>query len=62
MALPIWALFMKRNYADPELNISKEEFERPEELSINVDCTQEREETEGEIKNNTPNTEEEIDF
>jgi penicillin-binding protein 1A len=38
MALPIWALYMKRNYADPELGISKEEFPVPEELSINVDC------------------------
>lgn len=39
MALPIWALYMKRNYADPELGISDAEFPIPEELSINVDCT-----------------------
>lgn len=39
MALPIWALYMKKNYADEELGISKDAFEEPEELSINVDCT-----------------------
>lgn len=38
MALPIWALYMKACYADNTLNISKEEFEGPEELSINIDC------------------------
>lgn len=38
MALPIWGLYMKDCYADLELNISKEEFERPQELSIEVDC------------------------
>jgi penicillin-binding protein 1A len=38
MALPIWALYYKKLYADPELTVSKEEFERPEDLSIQVDC------------------------
>ena len=38
MALPIWGLFMKSCYSDAELNVSKEEFERPENLSIEVDC------------------------
>jgi penicillin-binding protein 1A len=38
MALPIWALYYKKLYADPTLNISKEDFERPEELTIEVDC------------------------
>ncbi len=37
-ALPIWGYFMKKCYADPDLNVSKEEFNRPENLSINVDC------------------------
>lgn len=40
MALPIWALYMKACYEDPELGISKEEFERPAQLSIEVDCNQ----------------------
>jgi penicillin-binding protein 1A len=38
MALPIWANYMRDNYAIPELGISMEAFERPENLSIVVDC------------------------
>lgn len=38
MALPIWGLFMKKCYADKELKVSKEPFERPANLSIKVDC------------------------
>jgi penicillin-binding protein 1A len=38
MALPIWALYMQDNYADPELEISREDFEQPEEITIRVDC------------------------
>jgi penicillin-binding protein 1A len=40
MALPIWGLFMKKCYADSNLSVSKEDFERPKDLSINVDCVQ----------------------
>ncbi|MFY0712060.1 transglycosylase domain-containing protein [Seonamhaeicola sp. NFXS20] len=39
MALPIWALYMKSCYADESLNISKEDFEEPKDLSIVVDCS-----------------------
>jgi penicillin-binding protein 1A len=39
MALPIWGLYMKKNYANKELGVSDGEFEKPEELSINVDCS-----------------------
>lgn len=39
MALPIWALFMKRVYADSTLNISKEDFEKPASLNgVELDC------------------------
>jgi penicillin-binding protein 1A len=38
MALPIWALYMRQNYQNPELGISVEDFEAPEELSIRVNC------------------------
>jgi penicillin-binding protein 1A len=38
MALPIWGLFMKSCYADETLNVSKEEFDRPVNLSIEVNC------------------------
>lgn len=37
-ALPVWGYFMKLCYADPELKVSKEQFERPANLSIKVDC------------------------
>jgi len=37
-ALPIWGILMKKCYADATLTISKEDFERPENLSIKVDC------------------------
>lgn len=46
MALPIWALYMKKNYSVEELGISLEEFPEPENLSIKIDCTGEEEETE----------------
>lgn len=39
MALPIWGVYMKSCYADEELDISKDEFQEPENLSINVDCS-----------------------
>ncbi|MCM4150182.1 penicillin-binding protein [Arenibacter sp. N53] len=39
MALPIWGLYMKKNYANKELGVSEGEFEKPENLSINVDCS-----------------------
>jgi|TARA_R110000796_G_scaffold77799_9_gene173894 penicillin-binding protein 1A len=39
MALPIWGLYMKKNYSNKELGISDGEFEKPENLSINVDCS-----------------------
>ncbi|UII81488.1 transglycosylase domain-containing protein [Flagellimonas sp. CMM7] len=39
MALPIWAMYMKQNYENEELGVSKDAFEKPENMSINVDCT-----------------------
>lgn len=40
-ALPIWALYMKKVYADPRLNISMGDFEAPPGgLSVVVDCDQ----------------------
>lgn len=38
-ALPIWALFMKKCYADETLMVSKENFERPLNPQIEVDCS-----------------------
>jgi penicillin-binding protein 1A len=37
-ALPIWGYFMKKCYEDPDLQISKDEFERPDGFNIKVDC------------------------
>jgi penicillin-binding protein 1A len=37
-ALPIWGYYMKKCYEDKALNVSKEPFERPANLSIKVDC------------------------
>lgn len=39
MALPIWALFMQKVYADKTLAIKKDDFDSPsKELSVEVDC------------------------
>ena len=38
MALPIWGIFMDKCYKDKSLNVSKENFPRPENTSIKVDC------------------------
>jgi penicillin-binding protein 1A len=38
-ALPIWAIYMKKVYADPTLRVSKEDFWLPKkEWDINFDC------------------------
>ena len=39
MALPIWGIYYKKLYADPTLNVSKGAFERPEVLTIEIDCS-----------------------
>ena len=56
MALPIWGLYMKANYEDEALGVSKGAFEKPDDLSINVDCTKILEE----IKKET-DTEDDLD-
>jgi len=37
-ALPIWGYFMKKCYEDKDLQISKDDFERPDNFNIKVDC------------------------
>ncbi len=39
MALPIWGLYMKKNYNNEELGVSKGSFPVPENMSINLDCS-----------------------
>ena len=42
MALPIWALYMKRVYADSTLNITMEDFEPPlDPVTVEIDCDKE---------------------
>ncbi len=38
MALPIWGLYMNKNYANKELSVSDDDFSMPENMSINLDC------------------------
>jgi len=45
MALPIWGIYYKKLYADKTLNVSKEEFEKPENLSISINCNGEDDES-----------------
>ncbi len=57
MALPVWGMYMKSVYANEDLNISQDEFERPENLSISVDC-----DTYGKSNNPDSGVVEELDF
>lgn len=61
MSLPIWALYMKKNYANEELGVSKDAFEEPEEMSINIDCSKEQEDEEQE-KIDTEDDLDDLDF
>jgi penicillin-binding protein 1A len=40
MALPIWGIYMKELYADKDLEVSDGEFPRPENLSIETNCSE----------------------
>ena len=39
MELPIWANYMRKNYQD-SLGISLEDFEKPDQVSFNLDCSE----------------------
>lgn len=53
MALPIWGVYMKSCYADEDLGISKDNFDAPSNLSINVDCSKTNNEDDN-LKDETP--------
>ncbi|MEZ4857268.1 MAG: transglycosylase domain-containing protein [Flavobacteriaceae bacterium] len=38
MALPIWAMYMRKCYEDPTLDVSKNNFKKPSQLSIETNC------------------------
>ena len=60
MALPIWGLYMKACYADETLLVSSSDFEKPLELSINVDCIAT---DEGDLKDDSDSEDEvDVDF
>ncbi len=60
MSLPSWALFMQKCYADKSLKISKAEFDKPENLSININCEEKTDEKNKEDEEVVP--EEDTDF
>ena len=62
MSLPSWALYMQKCYADKTLNISLEDFEKPDDLSINIDCNDKSDKKNDEGKEVTPEEEEDTDF
>ena len=45
MSLPTWAIFMRKCYEDKTLNISSKPFEKPNDLSIEIDCSKVQEAT-----------------
>ena len=66
MSLPSWALYMQKCYADQTLNISLEDFEKPENISIKIDCgekpDEELEEESDKDKEVEPEPEEDTEF
>ncbi len=62
MALPIWGLYMQKCYADKELEISIEDFEKPDNFNINVDCNTKTGENEEEEEGGPVKPTDEIDF
>ena len=61
MSLPTWALFMKKVYADESLNISQEDFDKPEYVGIDTNCGKESSNKENPIKKR-PSVDDDIDF
>lgn len=59
MSLPTWAIFMRKCYEDKTLEVSKENFEKPKDISINLDCSKVEEPKEGEEEETVP---EDTDF
>ena len=51
MALPIWGLYMVKNYENKDIGVSDGEFKIPENMSINLDCAQFQEDKK---ENNAP--------
>ena len=41
-ALPIWGLYMQKIYADSTLNFPQDDFEKPDYLSVDIYCKQDK--------------------
>jgi penicillin-binding protein 1A len=39
MALPVWAIYMKKVFDDTKINLSQDDFDRPEGITDEFDCT-----------------------
>ncbi|RKF05056.1 penicillin-binding protein 1A [Tenacibaculum lutimaris] len=48
MALPTWGIFMRKCYEDKTLDVSNGSFEKPKDISINLDCSKVDSSKEGE--------------
>lgn len=60
MALPIWGLYMKACYADESLEVSTGDFDKPSNLSIDINCTAR---DEGDLREDSdPNGDVDLDF
>jgi penicillin-binding protein 1A len=62
MSLPTWALFMQKVYADKTLNISQEDFEKPEFVGINLNCGLEKDPKKDKEEKIDPTKEDDTDF
>jgi len=49
MALPIWALFMQKCYADKTLKLSQDEFDVPDNFNYDIECKEDHVPTEEEM-------------
>ncbi len=47
MALPIWGVYMKKCYGDETLDVSTENFKKPQKISIETDCAKYKKQNEG---------------
>ena len=61
-SLPTWALYMRKCYADSTLTVSLEDFERPDIVSIQLDCEAEPQLDEEGFEIPVETVEEETDF
>ncbi len=59
MALPIWALYYKRLYADETLHVSDKDFPKPANITIELDCDKLDEDSIKEGENTKPKDEDE---